>query len=279
MGLVGLSFLGVLLSFAVQLSISRHFGTSVALDGYLLAYTIALFTTFCVGPIRGTVGPQFFKRLGENPREAEAFLQPIMGWMAIALALSTLAALGVGHALRSGWLPVAGGLRPYVSDALLWLTPAIFLIAISEVLNTLFACYNRPVLQQAVRLIAPCSMIVAVTLAANVWGVRARLWSCRRPACDGCSAVVAARTDGFAGKVRMASAAGRKLRRHGERAVRQLFCRSSVRDCRAARTLRLRGRAAISLQLWCCGDECHHHHARVDHRKRRISDVARSSRT
>ena len=172
-GIAGLSLLGLMLSFGVQLAISKHFGTSVALDGYLLAYTIAMFTTFYVGPIRDTLGPQFFKRLRNGPREAEEFLQPIMGLTAIALSLSMLVALVVRLAVQFGWIAITPTLQPYVLEALLWLTPAVFLIATSEILNALFACYDRPVLQQAVRVIAPCAMIVSVIFAAKSWGVAA----------------------------------------------------------------------------------------------------------
>jgi putative peptidoglycan lipid II flippase len=172
-GIAGLSLLGVMLSFGVQLSISKHFGTSIALDGYLLAYTIAMFTTFYVGPVRDTLGPQFFKRLRNGPREAEEFLQPILGLTAIALGLSMLAALVVRLALQFGWIAISPTLQPYVLEAILWLTPAVFLFAASEILNALFACYDRPVLQQAVRIVAPCAMILSVNLAANSWGVAA----------------------------------------------------------------------------------------------------------
>jgi putative peptidoglycan lipid II flippase len=172
-GVSGLSAIALLLSLGTQIEISKHLGTSAALDGYLLAYTIVMFTTFYVAPVREALGPVFFNYLQKSPQEAQRFLAPLLGWMIIGLSLSVLAALAIALLLGRGWIPIAAPAKGYAVDAIIWLLPAIFLTGFSEVLNGLFACYDRPVLQQASRVIQPAAMLAAILLLVEGYGVRA----------------------------------------------------------------------------------------------------------
>jgi len=172
-GVTGLSALALLLSLGTQIEISKHLGTSAALDGYLLAYTIVMFTTFYVAPVREALAPVFFDYLQKSPQQAQRFLAPLLGWMIIGLSLSVLAALAIAFLLGRGWIPVTAPARRYALDVIVWLIPAVFLSGFSEILNGLFACYDRPVLQQASRVILPAAMLAAIVLLIDGYGVRA----------------------------------------------------------------------------------------------------------
>src|SRR5262249_25348053 len=110
---------------------------------------------FFVWPLRDALAPQVTARLGKDPRSIEPFLRSILGWTSIALVIGTIIAAVVRLGLQHRWLPVNPAIQEPVVDALTWLLPAIVLFGVSEVINGLFACYDRPVWQQAVRLIWP----------------------------------------------------------------------------------------------------------------------------
>jgi putative peptidoglycan lipid II flippase len=172
-GVATLSFVGLLLSLGVQLVISRHFGTSAVLDAYLFAYTITMFATFFVTPLREAVGPQFFAALADGPGVVERLMQSVLGWLLLALCISTALMIALSFGLSRGWLPLDLALQSNMAVALTWLLPVVILTGLAEVLNGLFACYDRPVWQQAVRLVIPAVTLVVVPAGVEALGVRA----------------------------------------------------------------------------------------------------------
>lgn len=162
-------------SFASQIVISYFYGTSAELDAYWAALAIINLLIFPIHPFRESLVPEIHRRsLEDSPKNASDYFSK-----ALTLILM-IAFIGLGLSFLfpnflSGLVvsPSSDQLRPLVSQQLLWLAPAIILLAISETLNSLLASYQAVILQSASRVLAAGSTLAIIATMAGVVGIQA----------------------------------------------------------------------------------------------------------
>lgn len=169
--LVLLSSAGYLASFASQLLISYHFGTSRQLDAYWAALAVLNFLGFYIHPIREALVPGFHRSAKRDVTAAHAYFTQAL---ALVMALAAAASLAM-LAIPGGWavfVTAAGdaALRTEVAAMVRLLAPAVVFLALSEVLNALLSSYKRVLFQQAVRLVGALSMLACLGALSGRWG-------------------------------------------------------------------------------------------------------------
>lgn len=162
-------------SFASQIVISYFYGTSAELDAYWAALAIVNLLIFPIHPFRESLVPEIHRRsLEDSQKNASDYfskaLTLILMIAVVGLGLSFL----IPH-LLSGLVvsSTSEQLRSLVSQQLLWLAPAIILLAISETFNSLLASYQAVILQSVSRLLAAGSTLAIIAIMAGVVGIHA----------------------------------------------------------------------------------------------------------
>ncbi|MHB8742006.1 MAG: lipid II flippase MurJ [Sulfuricaulis sp.] len=172
--LVGLSSAGYLLSFASQMVISYHFGTSSSLDAYWVALATVNALAFYQHPIREALVPEFHSRLDRDPHAANDYFSRAFTLVVLLSALAALAAWLMPGTLAgivaSG---IASSTRQQVVVLLQGLAPAILLLAVSEILNGILTCYNRVIWQALARMLGAISSLASLLSLAGIWGAKA----------------------------------------------------------------------------------------------------------
>lgn len=170
-----LSGTGYVASFFVQILISCHFGTSLALDAYWVAFTVLNLFAFYAHPVREALVPGFYRRISRSKDAANAYFTQ-------ALALTVALAVAATFAMLE-WPDVwaematsaqsAPALRFQATKMMVLLAPALLLFVLSEVLNALFASFDRVLLQQSVRLLGTMVNLACLVALADRFGVAA----------------------------------------------------------------------------------------------------------
>lgn len=169
-----LSLVGVALSFCSQLVFSYFFGTTSALDAYWVAFAIMYFLAFPFISLREALVSEIHERSLKDPAEASIYFSK-----AITLILTVAligSAVGIIFSKPLINLVVGGENTSFHSEVLvklLWLAPALILLALSDTFNGLLTSYNRAILQMLSRILAAGSTVVIIALAANWIGSQA----------------------------------------------------------------------------------------------------------
>ena len=171
LGVGGLSVLGLMLSMLTQITISSYLGTSVELDAYWIAFSWIGLASFFVTPMREALTPLVFAHLEPDPSLAMEYLGKGLGLMLICLIVAFAAILGVAVYLYGGDPVTSAYAR--VALPLACLAPAVLVYSLAETLNTLLPCYNRPVLQQGMRLWGNATVLLTIVLCVKTLGVLA----------------------------------------------------------------------------------------------------------
>ena len=167
----GLSILGLMLSMLTQITISSYLGTSVELDAYWIAFSWIGLASFFVTPMREALTPLVFARLEDNHPQAMEYLGKGLGLMMICLALTCAITVGIAAYLYVFNSPETPNGR--VALPLAFLAPAVIVYSLSETLNSLLPCYNRPIIQQGMRLWGNTTMLLTILLLVKLLGVLA----------------------------------------------------------------------------------------------------------
>ncbi len=211
--LLALSMAGFVASFATQLLISYHFGTSQALDAYLAAVALLNLFGFYVHPIREALVPGFHRRVTESPEAGHAYFTQGFALVAL-LAVPATAALLLMPSVWASFVtdPNDAALHARVTATVRVLAPALLLLAVSEVLNALLSSYRRVLTQQAARLLGALSVLACVGLLAGAWGALALVY-----------AFIAGQAVMAAGQAVLLARLGLRLRLHRERQLDRAF--------------------------------------------------------
>ena len=175
LGLAGsLSLVGVALSFLSQLIFSYYFGTSAELDAYWIAFAIMNFLSFPLTALREALVSEIHEL-----SLADKNLTSIYFSKALSLIIFTAIFLALFGLFLSDPLInlVAGDGKPVfhteVYAKLLWLAPALILLALSDTFNSLLTSYNRVTLQMVSRILAAGSTIAVIAFSAAWMGSQA----------------------------------------------------------------------------------------------------------
>lgn len=162
-------------SFASQIVISYFYGTSAELDAYWAALAIINLLIFPIHPFRESLVPEIHRRsLEDSPKNASDYFSKALT-LILMIALFGLGLSFLFPHFLSGLVvsSTSEQLRALVSEQLLWLAPAIILLAISETFNSLLASYQAVILQSASRLLAAGSTLAIIATMAGVVGIQA----------------------------------------------------------------------------------------------------------
>jgi putative peptidoglycan lipid II flippase len=175
LGWVGtLSLIGIVISFLSQLVFSYFFGISVGLDAYWVAFAIMNFLSFPMIAIREALVSEIHERSKVDASSASAYFSKAIS---LILTLSfCLAVVGIFFSDFLITLVIGDGeliLYQEVLNKLLWLAPALILLALSDTFNALLTSYNKAVLQMASRVLAAGSTIAIIAFSANYFGSQA----------------------------------------------------------------------------------------------------------
>ncbi|QWD91073.1 lipid II flippase MurJ [Polynucleobacter sp. MWH-Braz-FAM2G] len=162
-------------SFASQIVISYFYGTSAELDAYWAALAIVNLLIFPIHPFRESLVPEIHRRsLEDSQKNASDYfskaLTLILMIAVVGLGLSFLLPNFLAGLVVSS---TSEHLQSLVSQQLLWLAPAIILLALSETFNSLLASYHAVILQSVSRLLAAGSTLVIIAMMAGVVGIHA----------------------------------------------------------------------------------------------------------
>lgn len=161
-----LSLVALGVGFVNQLLISRYFGTSPELDGYWIAIAIVNFLGFYAHPLRDAIVPSFHEALIDSAKASRYASAAIS--LSLALGLGGGGLLVLGFAIRQPWFVFAPSYQANHTDTmLLWLVPAVLMIAASEVLGGLLAALNLVIRQAICRLITPIVTCLCLFLFAD----------------------------------------------------------------------------------------------------------------
>jgi len=170
--LVSTSFLIYPLSFLNQLLLSYHFGASAQIDSYWIALTGINFLTLFTGPVKDALVPHYFTKRSKNPDQATGYLSArfnlilMVSLFSFTLCLSfsdQIAALLVDEAQKDLVAPV--------SRLLLYLSPAILLIPITQALEGILLGFKRYFIQMVGRLLGTLGSIAVLLLLVDQLGI------------------------------------------------------------------------------------------------------------
>jgi len=166
---IGISGIGLFVSFASQVFISYHFGTSAQLDAYWAAFSLMNMLAFPLTPLRDALAPEFHLRLKRDPEAANLYFSRAMTLIVIIAGMGTIIGIFMAEPLVS--LAVSGR-QPQVRDLavnqLYWLAPVVILLAFSETLNSVLTSYHRIILQSLARLLGLIASLVVLILFAGL---------------------------------------------------------------------------------------------------------------
>ena len=162
-------------SFASQIVISYFYGTSAELDAYWAALAIVNLLIFPIHPLRESLVPEIHRRsLEDSPKNASEYFSKALTLILFIATFGLCLSFAFPGFLSS--LVVHSNyeeLPRLVSQQLLWLAPAIILLAISETFNSLLASYQAVILQSVSRLLAAGSTLAIIAILAGVVGIQA----------------------------------------------------------------------------------------------------------
>jgi putative peptidoglycan lipid II flippase len=170
---VGISGIGFLVSFASQIVISYHFGTSAELDAYWAAFALMNLLAFPLTPLRDALVPEFYRRLRVDAKAASVYFSRAMTLILLISAMGTLVAWLLAEPLTT--LAVSAKqpqVRVLAMGQLYWLAPAILVLAFSETLNSIMASYHRVVMQAFARLLGMTAMLAVLALFSGILQTR-----------------------------------------------------------------------------------------------------------
>jgi putative peptidoglycan lipid II flippase len=174
-GWVGaLSLVGVGISFASQLVFSYYFGTTMALDAYWVAFAIMNFLAFPLISLREALVSEIHERSNIDMQNVSAYFSKVLSLILIMALIGS----SVGLIFSNTFIDLIAGdqnplLHAEVLQKLLWLAPALILLALADTFNALLTSYNRTILQMASRVLGASSTVVIIALAANWIGSQA----------------------------------------------------------------------------------------------------------
>lgn len=168
-----LSFASYAAGLASQILISYRFGTSIALDAYWIAFTLLNAFAFFAHPVREALVPGYYRRLHVRDH-ASAYLAHalgVIGGLSLGLALAMAAGAGQWTALAID-ARAPTGLQGDAGALTVLLAVALPLFVLGETLNALLACYDRALLQQAVRVVGAAVNLTGLVLLDAALGVQ-----------------------------------------------------------------------------------------------------------
>jgi putative peptidoglycan lipid II flippase len=167
-----LSAAGYVLAFGNQLLLSYYFGTSAELDAYWVSMSAIQLAIFFVGPVREGLVPQFHRRWKASTSDANTYFSGVFNALVILLAISAVVVL-IFRGYLAGML-VSGKqaqLAGQVSAILIYMLPMVFLLALTEVGNSMLASLDKVVFQNMGRMIGALLFGACILLLGNTFGV------------------------------------------------------------------------------------------------------------
>ena len=155
--------------FANQLLISNSFGTSSNLDSYWLILSAINFLGFYAFPLRDSVAPIFYREL-KHREEAIRLASASVSLCFYIAILELLVLFGLIFVFHAEILPHYLSESSEALKILLWLLPALLLVAVVEMMAGLLLSLNLPVEQAICRFIAPCLTTLLLIFFADKWG-------------------------------------------------------------------------------------------------------------
>ena len=174
-GWVGtLSLVGIGVSFASQLVFSYYFGTTMALDAYWVAFAIMNFLAFPLISLREALVSEIHERSNVDMQHASAYFSKALSLILVIALIGSTAGLIFSNVFIQ-WIAGSKNLAFHteVFHKLLWLAPALILLALADTFNALLTSYNRTILQMGSRVLGASSTIAVIALAANWIGSQA----------------------------------------------------------------------------------------------------------
>jgi len=169
-----LSIISVALSFISQIVFSYYFGTSSELDAYWIAFAIINLLAFPLISLREALVSEIHQHLDSDMKTASTYFSKVMSLILIVSFFGSIIALLFPKDL----IKFISGDKSVILNAeifakLIWMAPALILMAVSDTLSALLTSYNRTAFQMVSRILASGSAIAVIALTANWIGSQA----------------------------------------------------------------------------------------------------------
>jgi len=172
--LVSTSFLIYPLSFLNQLLLSYHFGASAQMDSYWIALTGINFLTLFTGPVKDALVPHYFTQRNDNPVTARTYISARFNLILLLSMFSFLLCLTFSHELAALLVDKSQPeMVAPVAKLLLYLSPAIFLIPITQALEGILLGFKKYFVQMLGRLLGTLGSLAVLFLLVDQLGIYA----------------------------------------------------------------------------------------------------------
>jgi putative peptidoglycan lipid II flippase len=158
-----LSTVGFLLTFASQIIVSYFFGTSAQLDAYWIAFALLNFLTFPLASLKESLVPMVHRYAAHDLLKSSLYFSKGLTLILMVASLGAAIALLDARQLTTMMVgDVSDETYDLIIHQLYWLTPAIWLLAISETLNTLLSSFNKAIFQTISRVLAAATALIFI---------------------------------------------------------------------------------------------------------------------
>ena len=170
--LVSVSFLAYPLSFLNQLLLSYYFGAGKEMDAYWIALMGINSLTLLAVPVRDSLIPFYVGKRLQGEEDAGLYFSARLNLLFLLSLAITLLALGFRSQI-AGWLidPSQTGIQDQVAVLLVWLTPLIVLMPLTEVQSSLLVSFKKYIFQYLGRILGTLGSIAFLFLFASKLGV------------------------------------------------------------------------------------------------------------
>jgi len=160
-----LSLLSLFISMANQVIVSYHFGTSSQLDAYWVAFAVMNFLAFPLTPLREALVPEVHRYAQISPQVASEYFSKALSLILLIAFIGAAVGVIFSSAIFD-WFEEKNNAVIRIQEIrnLMWLAPAVILLALSDTLNSLLTSYNRVVLQTLYRLFAAGASTATIAL-------------------------------------------------------------------------------------------------------------------
>jgi len=151
-----------------QVLISSYFGISSALDAYWIAFAVMNLLAFPLTPLREALVPEFHRQIKKSSQDASEYFSKVLTLILMIAAGGAVIGVLFSHTIL-GWFDTKGDshIRAQEVYFLLWLSPTILLLALSDTLGSLLSAYNRVLIQGLFRLFAVAASTAMIAIAAG----------------------------------------------------------------------------------------------------------------
>jgi len=156
---------------ANQVIVSYHFGTSSELDAYWVAFAVMSFLAFPLTPMREALVPEVHRHAQISAQAASDYFSKALSLILLVACIGGLIGIIFSNSIFD-WFDEKNNplMRVEGMRNLMWLAPAIILLALSDTLNSLLISYNRVILQSLFRILAAGASVATIALAVGWLG-------------------------------------------------------------------------------------------------------------